>query len=249
MSNSDNPVKAFIMKMITVPEDKKPAPQDTQTSEKPTTPKPLSHEFVPVRQSPVGTVLLSQNSDRAIMQVQVAIQFWCWFAPVFFCIAAFFAAPIGSFIGVAIANSTMSYGRASFGMAASYGFWGATLAVCACLIAALVAYFKTRPELHIVAEKDFIRFGTMKFDRQYTDVIVIKENSNETSLTKGITKPKSGVTALRLSYGPWGEDLPYLVDSYYADEIVIWMNDIIAAVGAEQPSEHDSKEGKKVELL
>lgn len=41
-----------------------------------------------------------------------------------------------------------------------------------------------------------------------------------------------GFVGLRLQYGRWGEDLDYMVNKYHANEYIVWMNEMIAAVGA-----------------
>lgn len=41
-----------------------------------------------------------------------------------------------------------------------------------------------------------------------------------------------GFVGLRLQYGRWGEDLDYMVNKYHANEYIVWMNEMIATVGA-----------------
>lgn len=51
------------------------------------------------RQSPAGTRLLTQTAEMAVVEIKVAIRFWCWFLPSVFLIVAVVGLPIGAMMG------------------------------------------------------------------------------------------------------------------------------------------------------
>lgn len=117
---------------------------------------------------------------------------------------------------------------------------------------AIWAYSMAHFELEILATKDRLKVGKLIFDRAISGGILtgyesggetIKDGVFDFSIGAGITK----VIALRVSYGPWGEDTNYLVNGYHAAEYVVWLNHMIAAVGAPPPREHDLASGRRKE--
>ena len=117
------------------------------------------------------------------------------------------------------------------------GFWARSMA---------------RFKLEIVATKDRLRIGKLVFDRAFvggmrtgyeTGGEAIKETVFDWSIAGGFKK----LTGLAVSYGRWGEETNYLVNGYLSAQYVVWLNDMIAAVGAPPPREHDLASGRRKE--
>lgn len=98
-------------------------------------------------------------------------------------------------------------------------------------------------------QPDIVTFGNYRFDRSLSSGLQVGYKSRETEVNQSFVQPKFGVTSLRFTYGSWGEDLKYLVNTYHADEIVIWMNEIINGVGEQTEKRFDPYAGRKIELL
>ena len=206
----------------------------------------VNASVVPVRETPVGTAVIKQDSEQAVMTVQAAIQFWCVTAPTACILSGFLLVPIGGMIGY---NASFdSYGRL-IGDIPTNIFVGCFVGALISIFSSFLAYAMTRPNVQVEVDKDFVKFGDYKFDRRFAGGLQPAYSSQETELKKSIIQPKFGVTALRFAYGPWGEDMKYMVDAHYVDDICIWMNGIIDSVGAPEPKENDAAQGRKVELL
>lgn len=52
-------------------------------------------------------------------------------------------------------------------------------------------------------------------------------------------------TALRPKIGDWGEELPYMVPKSVAHDYVIWLNELVAYVGAPPPKATAPEEGRR----
>lgn len=207
----------------------------------------IDYSVMPVRNWPEGTRLISKDDEQAVMTVQAAIQFWCWAGPGLCLIAILFAVPIGSSLGYATAIDSARF--VSGKTIISHIFWGGGLGLGACLLAAAISYAVTRPVVRIIVDKNYVQFGSYKFDRRFAGGLRTGYASEETELTTNITQSKFGVTNLWFAYGPWGEEMKYLVNAKHADAICNWMNGIINAVGAPEPKENDAAKGRKVEML
>ncbi|WP_157946891.1 hypothetical protein [Thalassobius sp. I31.1] len=130
-----------------------------------------------------------------------------------------------------------------------YALTGVLFTCAAFYFVAAVSYFWTRPWVKIVVTPNTIRYGSRFFHREFHDGMRLGYSTNETDLKNKLLEGSFGTVAMRLTYGRWGEDLPYLVNKYHADEIVIWMNEIINSVGAPIDVRHDPYAGEKSELL
>ncbi|KPD13149.1 hypothetical protein [Phaeobacter sp. 11ANDIMAR09] len=250
MNDLKNKIFAFLKYLVTEQKPNKqtqPTPVNSGESPKPQLSSTTSDAFVmPVRKTPVGTELVRQNNEQAVMAVQAAIRFWCWVGPTMCLSTILVTLPIGGALGYQSSFDRYGYVTGSLG---GNIVWGCILGVGASLFATFLAYTMTRPTVRVEVDKDFVTFGSYKFDRRFADGLRPAYSSQEVELNKSITQPKFGVTALRFAYGPWGEDMKYLVDANYVNDICAWMNMIIDTVGAEAPKENDASEGKKVELL
>lgn len=201
------------------------------------------------RKTPVGTWVESVTPEHAIVRVQSVIHFWCWFAPTSLSVLAFLLVPVGGFIGVELyKNSRPNYQFRS--VEAFYaGINGAALIFCVFIGLAIWTYFSNRPKVKIEITPDYIRYGDKVFDRLHAGGMRIGYKSDDADLATSITDDRFGVTRLRLVYGRWGEDLKYMVNTYHAEEIVIWLNEVIDQVGAVEPTGDDAGAGRKTELL
>lgn len=185
----------------------------------------------------------------ADVRVQSVIHFWCWFAPMALCASALVIVPVGAWFGFQIYKSSVPAYYMQAGPALYASLTGAFIALVLCIVAAIWSYFKNRPNVKVEITPEFIRYGDMLFDRQFEDGMTIGYQTGEAELKANITDKKFGVTRLRLRYGSWGEDLKYMVNSYYAAEIVIFLNDVIGGVGAEEETGDNADKGQKTELL
>lgn len=192
--------------------------------------------FVKVREHPKGTRLIYQTPDKATIEIKSAIRFWSNVLPPVLMLATFTIAPaIGGFIGNVVAG---------FGGAAS----GAVIVPILTLIAAIASYFMTRPWVRVIATPTEIQYGKLRFDRQYHQGMALGYSlDGQEDLVNDFHDLSLGLRAIRCTYGRWGEDLPYLVNKYHGAEIIIWMNEIIASVGAPEPAEQDLEQGRKKE--
>lgn len=127
---------------------------------------------------------------------------------------------------------------------------GVTISVSIPLILAVISYIRTRPWVKIIATKDTILYGSRKFSRlHYGGMRIGYTTKEDGGLKNSFFDLSLGMAAPRLQYGRWGEDLAYLVNGYHANEIVIWLNEIIDSVGAPPPPKYDAYAGRKPELL
>lgn len=207
----------------------------------------LNPDFLMVpRATPKGTEIYHLSQDRAELRVKSVVRFWGWFAPLLWVALACLGIPVGGFIGFTIVSN--SY-RATYFDIYAYPFWGAIIVAGGCLVGAVISYFHFRPWVKAEITPSVIRYGSQYFDRKHFDGMLIGYKSNEADLRSSVIDAKFGVRLIRLGYGPWGEDLNYMVDEYHAAEIVNWMNGIIDSIGAPPPKRYDPYAGSKIELL
>jgi hypothetical protein len=105
------------------------------------------------------------------------------------------------------------------------------------LILGIISYIcirKAFPWITLIATPQYIKVGKLYFDRgHYGGMRIGYEIDTGMALLKNDFHDLGvGLQALRLSYGLWGEDLPFLVNRYHAAEIVIWMSYMISLTEA-----------------
>lgn len=199
------------------------------------------------RETPNGTMLLEASSEKARIRVKSAIRYWCWVLPGALSIASLLIGiPLGAAIGYSIFEDNPNSWQLN---PVSYMVWGSIITTGLFIAVAVYSFFATRPWVLITIDPKTIRYGSYKFDRRYHEGMQIGYETGETELKNSFFDQSFGAQTLRLTYGPWGEDLPYLVNSYHAPEIVIWMNRIIENVGAPPAKRSDPYAGRKIELL
>lgn len=62
-------------------------------------------------------------------------------------------------------------------------------------------------------------------------------------------EPSFGLARLRIIYGPWGEDLPYLISSRHSVDLILWMNLVLDAVDMPPPTAHAPDLGRVEEVF
>lgn len=206
----------------------------------------VSFALVP-RETPQGTRLLQQSDDSAVIEVKVAIRFWCWFLPSTLGLFSILGIPIGAAIGFSGIWAKPNRWQQS-------EIWHDTYTTALTLflvfgIAAIVSYVVTRPTVKIVAKQDTIRVGSYIFDRRYAGGLRPRFSTKEMNFLPSFLQPKMGAVGLGFEYGRWGEDMKYMVNAFHSDAIVIWVNEIIAQVGTEGTNRHNPMIGEKIELL
>lgn len=88
------------------------------------------------------------------------------------------------------------------------------------------------PMVEVRVNPETIKVGGYLFDRRYTGGFRIgyEMESPDKSFTP--------MTGLRMSYGPWGEDLPFLVSKNRSVEMINWMNQAIDHVALPDTSKN-----------
>ena len=227
-----------------------PGPETILHGQSSSSQAPSAPRCEPVRKTPVGTRLVRQSPDEAVLTVKSAIHFWCWAAPAMLGVATFIAIPVGGWVGFTNYREGLEYIQ----MFNPQGAFDATLNTAVimsavCFVAAIVSYFMTRPNVRVVITPRTIQYGDKRFDRLYSEGVRAGFTSKEVDLPASFTQGKFGVTNIRLTYGRWGEDLKYMINAHHANEIVIWMNEIIDGVGAPPSPRYEAYQGRKIELL
>ena len=205
-------------------------------------PKPAPKRYVEVRKTPKGTRIRHRSADYTILEIKCAIRFWYWFLPACAGGGVYFLPPILAAVTATRPNEIPM-------------LW--TLWTVLMIGVALVASVMTRPWVKVTVTPTDIQFGSKLFDRQHHWGMTIgytlegrdANGENIHNLKNDFHDLSLGLSAIRLTYGRWGEDLPYLVNKYHAAEIIVWMNEIIAEVGAPPAPAHDIDQGRKVETF
>lgn len=198
----------------------------------------LNNRFVKVRDRPKGTKLVRFGDGTVKLRFKSALRFWWRMSWLLW--PLFIGAIIGGF---ALAASTTFYGLVenarqnyTFGQSINIGgmivasiFAGIGGAIGWTILVSPIAWLimaLTRPWVTIFADKDKIVVGRQTFDRQHYSGLRLgyEIQTPDAQLKNDFHDLDIGLQGLRLVYGPWGEDLPYLVNKYHANEIVLWIN-------------------------
>ena len=198
------------------------------------------------RKTPQGTEIVLQSPEKSILKVKSAIRFWFVAAPVVGCVIGLLAGGlIGAVLGYTSVDSNTLQGQMQAPLRAT--LWATVLSVIGLLVGFAAGYVLSRPWVTIVVLPDRVKYGSKVFDRRFHDAVTVgysfKTQSSE--LKNSFHDISLGLAGLRFEYGPWGEDLPYLVNKYHSSEIVIWLNHMIRQVGAPTPRAHAPTEGRK----
>lgn len=202
----------------------------------------LSDFTVKVRTNPKGTMLLKHDPEEVVIKLRYTLKFWWPVLPSALAIfTILFSWPLGATIGYINRDPFMGTNNT-----VSLGF----IFFIASTIATIIAYVKTNGWVMVICQKDKIKFGDKTFDRKYFNGMrigytVSKDESFDEAMGNDFYDVSMGTAALRLTYGKWGEDLPYMINKYHSAEIVVWMNELFASVGAPEPSANKASEGRR----
>lgn len=182
-------------------------------------------------------ILTPPDGNQFKVSIPTAIINW-WVLPIFLIPALFFIIiPIG--FGMSFVAPTFNRG----------GYFNPVPLVVAVGVLILLSWISWRlcfPRIVIEANREGVTVGKYKFDWQaiggfrigYTAGGVEREN------TQGLFQ------GLVLQYGPYGFDLPYMVRKYYAAYYVLWLNDLLATVGAnDRTGANDPQSGFKKSMF
>jgi len=205
--------------------------------------EPMSSFVRAARKTPVGTYTAKANGEEAILYVRVLNRLGWWLIPsVGVLFTAFIAWPIGMFIGANMAPWTQ---------VDMYMFRGALIAVVISAAMTLWLTLKQRFWMQIVIQEERVRINGKTYDRGLSSGFRMGYTieSESTALKQSFQDMTMGFTGLRFSYGPWGEDLPYVVNKYHGPEIVVWLNQMMASVGAPEPGNNEPDIGHRAEIF
>ncbi len=210
-------------------------------------PAPVEHLGLRVpRDRPLGTRVISHTSDKAVLEVKTAIQFWSWVLPSLLLVLTVIAIPVGASLGVAAYATSPNKWQSS---ATAYATQSVVIIAGVFLGLTVLSYFLTRPKVQVYITKDVVFFGEYRFDRELSGGFRIGYDAKNVNLPQSFLRPRFGMTVLRFAYGRWGEDMRYLIDAYQANNIVVWMNEIIDSIGDPPTRRFDPSAGRKIELL
>ncbi|MEE4212424.1 MAG: hypothetical protein V2I43_24535 [Parvularcula sp.] len=185
------------------------------------------------RQYPKGVSVSRISKQEAILYLRCLRPIWWWLAPL---IALCFSVPVG-FIGIMI----LLFDDSIFGL----------VPLLIAIAAAVFGFLYPRVSLPITVQPDAIKVGNQVFDRNYVFGFRVGYTieSDDKTLKNDFLDQSMGFASLRLAYGRWGEDLPYLVNKYHSGEIVIWVNEVIDSVGAPPAKDIDSGKGLRGQIF
>jgi hypothetical protein len=195
-------------------------------------PKGFYGAFEPVRQMPKGTRLIESNPGKSVtLEFKAAVRFW-WKVPYLLipvCLAApFIGATVAGWMAAEAASNRSYEDNQRYGYidVAEAAFQGGLWLTIAMIALAIAIFFFSRPWVRLHADHGTIQVGGMRFDRgQFGGMRIGYEIETGGAMLKNDFHDLDiGLQGLRLVYGPWGEDLPWLVNRYHAPAIVLWMN-------------------------
>ena len=191
----------------------------------------VSTNYAELRSSPKGTIVKRSSKDEFVAEIKCVLRFWFWFAPAVAISLSILVLPFSLILVMAWDPMIQTLG---------------VVLIVASIGAVGLAFWRTRFWVKVVAHREAIKFGERTYDRKhYTGMRIGYSIDGDSTLKNDFFDQSMGMTALRLAYGRWGEDLPYLVNKYHAPEIVIWLNEHIDAVGAPPPRENAPSEGRR----
>jgi hypothetical protein len=190
------------------------------------------------RETPKGTRIVLQGKDWCYLDIKITVQYWGIILPALAVGILFYVpAPLTAYIA-------FRYGIWDFESVTKIS-WGI---IIACLVVVYYCYTGTRYWIRVEVTPDRIKFGRRIYDRAFFNGMRIGyEDQNMLQMKNNFLDFSMGVRALRLGYGRWGDDLPYLVNNYHSAEIVVWMNEMIAQAGQPGAGDHAPELGVKQE--
>lgn len=182
----------------------------------------VPRKFVPVRALPQGTKLIERKPGFAAVRFKAILRGWTVLSYVMLFATFLIGVPLAWTLGVAMRSSPFAPFNVGAALITMLIFIGGTV----------FSFFKTHPWVKLVATPDYIQVGGKFYDRQHYGGIRLGYEINLKgggALSNSFEDVFGNRVGLRLGYGLWGEDLPYMVDKYHSNEIVLWLNMIISA--------------------
>lgn len=177
-------------------------------------------DFEPVKDRPKGTKLISQTPERVEVKFKATVRGW-WLLPAGLLVFLVFGAlPFGGVLGVTMRSSPFE----PFNTGAFF------TPVLLTVVLLVLSYLWTFPWVRVVATRDYVQVGPYFFDRaRYGGVRTGYEitYSGQTHSGQSLSFVFKG---LRLVYGPWGDELPYMVKDYDAVAVTLWLSVMIGSV-------------------
>ncbi len=199
------------------------------------------------REHPRGISLIKHSKDILIFRVKAAHRRLRWL-------------PVGiAVVGLPIAIALGGIGGINEGgwvngrhINPYFSFWPMIICCLIVLGIAIVLWRELWPDLKFEITPTEIKVANLIYDRKHFGGMRIgyeidsKSEGVKLGFVDAINGDHSlGFTGLRIQYGRWGDDLDYMVNKYHAAEYVVWMNEMIATVGAPEAKEHEPSKGRK----
>lgn len=101
------------------------------------------------------------------------------------------------------------------------------------------------PRILIVAEKKGVIVGQYAYSWKHA------EGLRAGYSVGGVERSKKQwrYVGLRMAYGQWGHDLPYMVNADYSAAYVVWLNNLLETVSINTATQNDPKAGIRQQLF
>lgn len=201
------------------------------------------------RKFPKGTTIHKNPTSpdsEAIVSLRTHLRNW-WILPyVLGPVILLLAIPIGIYSGIVGPEYyTDNFGRGRY----AEGYFTIIpliIALAVVIVAVFLLYQLTNPVTRITITPSTVTIGKYRFKREHSKGLRMGyEVTHDTSNSSMLSEKQIFFTGLRLSYGPWGEDLPYMVNKYHGAEYVNWINSILDYVGSPEPQSTAPEEGRR----
>jgi hypothetical protein len=210
--------------------------------------------ILPLREIPKGAKLVAVE-DRASVTVELpsAIQYW-WTLPYGAAPALFFIAylPLGGILGGMLAVQS----------SALLGFVWAGLGVVLAVFAGVMTFFilrrLTHPKIRIHVTQEAVHLGKLMIPRDANfggiwagGEQTAQRESDGKSMHPVTSFKREGMmwTELRVSYGRWGETLPYMMPKDEAYDYVLWLAEILEWVSKPDARENIPEAGIRAQAF
>lgn len=212
----------------------------------------ISAKTITPREYPKGArvhQLPSQQSDTAVLSLPTHYRSW-WIVPAFLAIPLIMAAITwgGSAGFVPDEWVTDTWGRQQY-RAGYFTYAPMIMAITITVGALIFVHFRFNRHTTITITPDMITIGRFHFDRKYAGSLRLGYEIDYQGDQSSFIRGQFLFSGLRLSYGPWGEDLPYMVDRYHAAEYVNWVNLFVEQVGSPPAAENNASEGRREQIF
>lgn len=182
-----------------------------------------------------------------MFELKTVRKFWWAVAPMIASVVAALLLPLSAILAVASADPFR-------GSPPQFLLFG-VIALAMGLALIYYSIIITRPWIRIEGTKEHIRVygkdATKTFDRAHFGGMRSGYSIQTESavLSSDFTSSNFNLAGLRVSYGPWGEDLPYLINGYHSVGLILWMNMALGSVDMPPPKAHDPSQGREEVVL